>query len=709
MNENRPPLVLLVAPTPSPTLERALASTGLRVVHSNEPREILEKLTELDIRLIVVDGRRFPRGAQEVATLLHEGMPENTLPTIVVVDDIDAAIEIFGSSSAVEILADERLLVHAVGRSLKTQKVHEDRRRAETRFSRARLMAGFASWEWSLETNRFACDLELLEIFDCGPIRGSVQVEDLLGQVHPSDAALVRTAFENRRPHQIEYRLSSTSARPIRTVLQEAELVQDQPNGEVRLLGTVLDISELKDAQTRIARLVYFDSLTGLPNRAYLNEHLARVIGAAQRNQERVAVMGLDLDLFKRVNDTLGHAAGDLLLREVANRISRAIRHGDSVVASGHGSVDLKPTTSSTTGVDRENTAVRLGGDEFIIILNRLNAPEDAEVVARRIADRLSKSVVIEGAEVFVSCSIGISLFPENSDSPEELLKQSDAAMYEAKEKGRNTFQFFSASIHERAMRRAKLENGLRGALEKDELRLVYQPKVKLSTGETVGAEALLRWTHLGEAISPGEFIPVAEDRGLIVPIGEWVLRHACAQIHAWTLAGRSIHVSINVSSRQFRESDFVDNVARILHETGVRPDLVELEITETCIMQTSERATRTLERLKALGVTIAVDDFGTGYSSLSYLGRLPIDTLKIDVEFVRSVVTNASCRAITSAIIALGRTLGLQIVAEGVESKKQIDYLLQQGCSFAQGFAFSRGIPPEELRSAYKAQPEDA
>lgn len=708
MPDRHAPLVLLVAPVPSLALEGAIRSAGFRTIHAVAPQDVLEGLTEVDVRAIVVDARLFPKGAQQAAaTVLHNDRSGPGLPTIVVVDDVESAVEIFGASSAIELIGDERLLIHALRRCLRTRRALDERHRAENRFRRARRMAGFASWEWSLETNAFACDLELLEIFDCPPVSGSVKIESLLAQVHPADVAEARAAFENRRPHQIEYRLSSSAARPIRTVLQEAELVQDQPNGEVRLLGTVLDISELKEAQTRIARLVYFDSLTGLPNRAYLNEHLARVIGSARRNHERVAVMGLDLDLFKRVNDTLGHAAGDLLLKEVAHRISGAIRHGDSVVASGHGSVDLTPEPGPMFTGGNENTAVRLGGDEFIVILNRLKAPEDAEIVARRIADRLSESVVLDGVDVFVSCSIGIALFPENSESAEELLKQSDAAMYEAKEKGRNTFQFFSSSIHDRALRRAKLENGLRSAAERTELKLVYQPKVNLETGETVGAEALLRWTHLGEAISPAEFIPVAEDRGLIVPIGEWVLRTACRQIRVWEDLGRALPVSINVSPRQFGEADFVDTVAGVLAQTGVRPDLVELEITETCIMQTSERATQTLGRLKALGLTIAVDDFGTGYSSLSYLGRLPIDTLKIDVNFVRSVTTSKSCQAITSAILALGQTLGLRIVAEGVESKAQADFLLGHGCRLAQGFAFCRGVPPEDVRERYAMRAE--
>jgi predicted signal transduction protein with EAL and GGDEF domain len=565
----------------------------------------------------------------------------------------------------------------------------------ELRFARARRMARFASWEWSLETDEFHCDPELMRILDCNRAPPDQQIAELLRRVHPQDLSRVRSVWDARRPHQLEYRICVDGGRP-RIVQQEAELVQDEANGEVRLLGVVQDITSLKEAEKRVSKLAYFDGLTGLPNRAFLREHLLRVMASAKRHNNVVALMAIDLDLFKRINDTLGHAAGDILLKEVGARINRIVRSGDAVANTGSGTLDLVQFSTEA------NTVARIGGDEFVVILDHLRAAEDAALVARRILDALSVGVSVSGTEVFIGCSIGIALFPDNGITADVLFKHADAAMYAAKDNGRNGFRFFEDSMNELAQRRLTLEVGMRAALANEEFKLYYQPKVDLETGKTIGVEALLRWPTAKGMVSPAEFIPVAEDTGIIVPLGEWVLRAACKQAKAWADAGRELPVAVNVSGRQFRAIDIAELISRVLAETGLPARLLEVEITEGVIMQDSTAGIEALRRVKALGVGIALDDFGTGYSSLSYLSRFPIDTLKIDRSFVKELGTTARSNGIAAAIIALAKTLSLKVVAEGVEGSAQAAFLLENGCKVCQGFGFSPAVPADKVADAY-------
>ncbi|WP_028791886.1 EAL domain-containing protein [Thauera linaloolentis] len=438
------------------------------------------------------------------------------------------------------------------------------------------------------------------------------------------------------------------------------------------------DISRLKETEARIRDLAYYDPLTGLPNRRLLEDRLLVELSHAARMGSRLAVMFVDLDRFKRINDSLGHEVGDRVLVEVARRIRACLREDDTVA--------------------------RMGGDEFVVILGNLAQPDDAVATARRIVAALRRPVVTDGRELVVTTSIGISIYPDDSMESATLIKNADVAMYRAKEQGRNSFQLYQPAMNARSLEHLALETALHGAVQRDELLLHFQPLVRAESGELAAAEALLRWQHpeLG-LVSPADFIPLAEETGLIVPIGEWVLRHACTRHRSWCDAGRvPLRMMVNISARQFRQETFVDMVRRVLVETGMEPALLTLELTESMLMEDTEASVVRMQQLRELGVSLALDDFGTGYSSLAYLKGFPIDELKIDRLFVRGIDRNPRDAALVSAIVSLGHSLGLRVVAEGVETRAHLDVLRRHGCDLAQGFHFSQPLPWQSFLTTY-------
>ncbi len=437
---------------------------------------------------------------------------------------------------------------------------------------------------------------------------------------------------------------------------------------------------ERKHYQLQLDHQANYDALTGLPNRSLLYDRLKQAV-YAQRMRRAVAVVFIDLDHFKFVNDSLGHSTGDKLLKDMGERLRLVLRDGDTVA--------------------------RLGGDEFVLILNDQTRDDVIFRAMQRINAKLNEPFVIDGKELYVTCSAGISLYPQDGTDVETLLKNADAAMYRAKEHGRNNFQFYTAEMNSKVNERLALEGSLRRALERKEFILHYQSKVDVKSGAIVGAEALLRWNHPERGLmAPDLFVPLAEETGLIVQIGEWVLREACAQNKAWRDQGLPpIVVSVNVSARQFRQGVLVNSVSRILAETGLDPHCLEMELTESMIMHNAEAVVATLRQLTALGVQLSVDDFGTGYSSLAYLKNLPIDTLKIDQSFVRDIVAGApNHRVLARAIISIGHSLDLKVVAEGVETEAQLDYLRRHGCDEVQGYYFSRPVASDAFRKLLDA-----
>jgi len=448
-------------------------------------------------------------------------------------------------------------------------------------------------------------------------------------------------------------------------------------------VGTVVmfvDISERKRAEAELHRLAYYDSLTGLPNRLLFNDRLHQALADAKRRDRYVALMLLDIDRFKVINDTLGHEAGDQLLREIGIRLRRGVREGDTIA--------------------------RLGGDEFALIFPYLTDAQDAAQMAQNILLRLAAPMDIAGREVFSSASIGITLYPVDTTEVDALVKFADSAMYHAKEQGRSNYQFYSREMTASAQERLRLETDLRHALERGEFFLHYQPQVEIATGRITGMEALLRWRNgEGEFITPAQFIPPAEETGLIVPIGEWVLENACRQLKVWHDAGYAdLTMAVNVASRQFRDRLFGQTVRHAITASGIAPQRLELEITEGVLLENSEEILRTLEDFKAAEVMLAIDDFGTGYSSLSYLKRFPIDRVKIDQTFVRDLGVDSDDLAIVKAIIALARTLKLRVIAEGVETEEQLDLLRSEGCDEYQGYLFARPMEAEAFSRLLQA-----
>jgi diguanylate cyclase (GGDEF)-like protein len=487
----------------------------------------------------------------------------------------------------------------------------------------------------------------------------------------PAEQPMQRAAAEGREVVNVEMEVVR-DGRALATIVGYAAPLFDEAGRPRGAIGASLDITERKRAEEQVRNLAYHDTLTGLPNRLLFQDRLRLAVAQAHRQAKGLVVLFLDVDRFKVINDSLGHSVGDRLIREVAVRLRSCLREGDTVA--------------------------RLGGDEFMLLLPDVAQAVDAAKVAKKVLDLVRHPFEIDGRELFVTSSIGISLYPDDGRDAETLVKNADAAMYRAKEQGRDHYQLYTPALNETALERLALESSLRKALVHDELRLHYQPILDVATRRVFGLEALLRWQHpeLG-LVAPAEFIPLAEITGLILPMGPWVLRTACAQARAWQELHPGLSMAVNLSARQFQEPNLVGHVTDALAATGLQPRFLQLEITESSAMQNAQTAIQTLRELKALGVGLSIDDFGTGYSSLSYLKRFPIDTLKIDQSFIRDIETAPDDAAIASAIIGLAHTLKLSVVAEGVETAGQLEFLARHGCDRTQGYLFSRPLPVDQ------------
>jgi len=552
--------------------------------------------------------------------------------------------------------------------------------------NQAQRIAQMGNWDWQIPENRLFWSEGIYKLFAIEPSEFGASYESFMERVHPEDRLLVnesvRQALESGVPYDIDHRIVRPGGETL-FVHETAEIVRDAQGQPLRMIGTVQDVTERKRAEQALREkdaylehIAYHDTLTGLPNRTLLIDRLTHAASRADRAGKLVALLFIDLDRFKTINDSLGHVVGDALLQSAAMRLKTLVRE--------------------------EDTVSRFGGDEFMILLEDVRDAKDTAAVAEKIIHALGQVFVIEGHHLHVSGSIGISLYPLDGQDAETLMKNADAAMYKAKEGGRNGFHFYEQDITDRVTHRMQMESKLRTAFEQEALEVFYQPLVRLESRLICGAEALLRWNDpLEGAVPPDQFIALAEETGLINPMGEWVIRQACLALKRWDeqgirLDGFAMH--INISGRQLLQKHFPQRTQDILCETGVSPDRIVLELTESTVMESQGAGQDMLMALRGVGISIAIDDFGTGHSSLSRLKQLPISELKIDRSFISDISEDADDRAIVQAILALAASLGLRVVAEGVEHVGQEAFLLQNGCELAQGYYYARPMPENEM-----------
>ena len=603
-------------------------------------------------------------------------------------------------------LADrlERLHVRTLQRveelkatSKAAQMAGREKRQLARHLNRAQRIAHVGSWEWERATNRVACSTEVFRVLGIDAAHFIATPATLLPFIHEDDRRAFRRWLIRLAHGGTAMGLDARIATPkggflqVRMMGEPLGIVDGRASGVV---GTIQDATEHAEAIHEIHQLAYFDVLTELPNRSRFHENLVQTLDIAGRNSTSFAIMFLDLDQFKRINDTFGHAVGDELLRIVAQRLTRVLR------------LDEAPGSARRKGPERD--VCRQGGDEFVVLLSGVDTEEQAGHAARRVLETLAQPISLSTQEVFVSASIGIVLYPRDGDNLDALLKNADVAMYHAKSQGRNRHAFYRESMREATALRLSLEHDLRRAIEGEQFVLHYQPQIDVVSGAIVGVEALVRWNHPTRGLlPPSEFITVAEEAGLIMAIWEWVFVTALIQHNDWVQEGLpAIAVGVNLSSVQFTDTALAVSVEAIAEVVGVPLDCIELEVTESALMRDFDSALATLNALRAMGVKIAIDDFGTGYSSLSYLRRLPLRKLKLDIAFIRDAVESVEAAAIIRAIISIAISLKLEIVAEGVETQAQCDFLVASGCTTMQGFLLSRPLTApamtELLRHGY-------
>jgi diguanylate cyclase (GGDEF)-like protein len=669
-------------------LEARDGEAALQAYEQRRPDLIL-----LDVRMPKMDGFT-------VCARIREMVDGAEVPIVMVtgLDDIES-LEHSYQSGATDFITKPvvwETLSHRVRYLLRAGDAIRALRQSESRLIQAQQVARLGNWDWDIVRDQVQWSDEIFRLFPIESTALDASFQSFLNFVHPDDRQRVNAAIDdalaNKAQFLVEHRIVGNDGREV-TVEQQADVVFGDNDTPLRMIGTVQDVSERKRTELQIHQLAYFDALTGLPNREHFRRNAERALRAAKRNNQRLALIFLDLDEFKYINDTLGHDAGDELLCNIADYLQHSVRTSD-VVAK----LDME---------DSNRTALsRLGGDEFTVLLPDLTETEVAAKVAERILEKLRRPVKIQGKEFFITGSLGIALYPDDGHSVETLLKNADIAMYHAKQGGKNSYRFYARHMDERVQARLSMESKLKRALERDELALHYQAKVEIRSGRVTGVEALLRWDNpeMGQ-VSPARFIPVAEETGLIVPIGDWVLHTACRQAQRWREAGlvpRS--VAVNLSSHQFRRGGLIETVERALASTGWDPQWLELELTESVIMENAEETIRVLNRLKAMGISLSVDDFGTGYSSMAYLKRFPLDVVKIDRSFVNDIATDPNDATIVRAIIALARGLNLTSIAEGVETEQQLNFLREQGCDQIQGYLVNRPVPAEQMESLLRA-----
>jgi diguanylate cyclase (GGDEF)-like protein len=661
--------------------EASHGAAAIRLFRAHAPDLVL-----LDVRMPGSDGfavceelRKAPGGV-DVPIVIMTGLDD--------LDSIRRAYEA-GATDFITKPIPWLVLSHRVRYLLRASAGAIELRRSRERLANAQRLARIGSWHLDLESGELEVSAELRAIFAVEGT-GNARLDEFLVRVHPDDRAAVEAAAQRCRdegaPIHIDHRIVVPEGE--RVLQTQAQLVLDSEGRPRGIEGTALDVTDRRRVEEQIRWLAYHDSLTGLGNRMLFRERIELAVAQARRTQTPFGVVFLDLDHFKRINDTFGHGEGDRLLQAVADRLVRSVRESDLVSRP-----EAPPAIS------------RLGGDEFTVLATGVADVRDLAKVARRLLEVLQRPFFLGGHEVVITGSVGIAAFPGDGDDADALLRNADAAMYHAKQEGRNNFQFYAASMNAVALQRLILETRLRGALERGELQVHYQPKLAAADGSLAGIEALVRWPDAEHGmLMPDAFIPIAEETGMIGALGAYVLRQSCDDRVRFDASGLPpAPVCVNLSPQQFRSGDVVALVEHALAESGLEPHWLELEITESMLLRDEKVVVAALRELRARGVRVAVDDFGTGYSSLSYLRTLPVDSLKIDRSFVRGIAESAGDAALTAAIVSMGHALRLRVVAEGVETDGQRALLERWGCDELQGYLFAHPMPAAALEAWWR------
>jgi len=690
-------LAMVVDDDPSMRLliSAALIKIGLTVVEATGGREGVEvfksekpDIVLMDVMMPVIDGfeackmiRQSP-GGKYTQILMVTGL-----------EDVESTKKAFeaGSNGFVTKPLNLTMLGQQVQYMLRAGHAFKEMHINRSRMTKTQELAKIGNWQVDLRTNEFQCSYEARQLLRLDQANARITQDVFFTSVVQEDRIRVKEsldfALKNNKPINLEYKIYNTDGSQM-SILNKSEIIFDELDTPVLMLGVVQDISQLKKAEEEIRFLAFYDGLTGLANRRLFMDRMDQAIIDSERNNKHFALLFLDLDNFKRINDTLGHHIGDSLLKKVATKIKNSIRKSDSATR-----------TSKQTEIENAVIA-RLGGDEFIILVTDLNGPESAAIIANRLLDKISEVYNLDGHDVSITTSIGISVFPEDGTQADVLLKNADTAMYHAKDEGKNTYQFFTESMNHAVLEKFSIDRDLRKALQRNELVLYYQPQIDMCTRKIVGAEALIRWHHPNRGmIPPGKFIPIAEETGVIIDINKWVLCEACHQAEQWRKEGyHPITIAINLSGYKLATQNIIQSLESILEETQFDAKNIEIEITENVLMHDTEETVSILNEIKNLNLSIAMDDFGTGYSSLSYLTTFPVDTIKIDRSFVMDCTAENNNPIIIKAIIAMGHSLGKKIVAEGIETEKQYHLLKELGCDEAQGYYFGHPVPAEEF-----------
>ena len=674
-----------------------LTAQGFRTISADNGARGMRLFEEHKPEIVMLDLIMPEQNGFDVCIALRRSPHGKHTPILVItsLDDIESIDRAYqaGATDFVTKPFNWPLLCHRLRYMLRASRAISDLTKSREILADAQRLAGLSSWEWDLNTNVVCWSKEIYARFGIAEDSVNSNADSFWNLIHPDDRDAVKEAFvtaiKAEKPYDQDYRIVLPNG-VTQIIHVQGRTEYDGDGRALRMHGTIQDITERKRTEEQIRHLAFYDSLTSLPNRMLFKEQLNQALQSARREERYVAILFLDLDNFKRVNDTLGHTVGDLLLQDVGARLAQCIRAEDSIARNPSDQANL--------------TVARLGGDEFTVLLGRIANTQDAAKVAQRILDSLAEPILVDGHELFVSTSIGIAVYPFDGEETETLIKNADAAMYHAKSTGRSRYYFYNPSMNATALEKLNLERSLRKALERGEFVLYFQPLVHGETGEIIGNEALLRWNHPERGlVLPGEFIPLAEETGLIVPIGHWAIETACKQNMQWQQSGLPcVPVMVNLSSLQFHDPKFVFKVEEILNATKLPPRYLTLELTESILIHDSEHNMATLLDLRRLGIGLSIDDFGTGFSSLNYLKRFPVDHLKIDQSFVRDITHDASNSAIALAIIALARSLNLGVVAEGVETPEERDFLRNNGSPNMQGFLFCEPQPAAAIASRW-------